>query len=57
MFQNMEQWHIWVCFGVSVSQEDLQVEMHHQRVDFANPGDNVGLNIKGLDKSTGKWVL
>ena len=26
------------------------VEMHHTRVDFANPGDNVGLNIKGLDK-------
>merc|ERR1719455_1579 len=26
------------------------VEMHHQRADFANPGDNVGLNIKGLDK-------
>jgi len=26
------------------------VEMHHQRVDYANPGDNVGLNIKGLDK-------
>jgi elongation factor 1-alpha len=26
------------------------VEMHHQRVDAANPGDNVGLNIKGLDK-------
>jgi elongation factor 1-alpha len=26
------------------------VEMHHQRVDQANPGDNVGLNIKGLDK-------
>merc|ERR1712085_45315 len=25
-------------------------EMHHMRVDFANPGDNVGLNIKGLDK-------
>merc|ERR1719469_631874 len=24
--------------------------MHHSRVDFANPGDNVGLNIKGLDK-------
>merc|ERR1712216_566831 len=24
---------------------------HHQRVDFANPGDNVGLNIKGLDKN------
>merc|ERR1711862_855851 len=27
------------------------VEMHHTRVDFANPGDNVGLNIKGLDKT------
>merc|ERR1712070_549398 len=25
------------------------VEMHHTRADFANPGDNVGLNIKGLD--------
>jgi len=27
------------------------VEMHHMRVDFAGPGDNVGLNIKGLDKN------
>merc|ERR1712185_182722 len=27
------------------------VEMHHTRADFANPGDNVGLNIKGLDKN------
>merc|ERR1712040_24313 len=27
------------------------VEMHYKRVDFANPGDNVGLNIKGLDKN------
>jgi len=26
------------------------VEMHHKRVDEANPGDNVGMNIKGLDK-------
>merc|ERR1719456_2017889 len=26
------------------------VEMHHKRVDAAGPGDNVGLNIKGLDK-------
>ena len=23
---------------------------HHHRVDFANLGDNCGLNIKGLDK-------
>jgi len=27
------------------------VEMHHQRHDDAKPGDNVGLNIKGLDKN------
>merc|ERR1711970_1216924 len=26
------------------------VEMHHQRHEQAKPGDNVGLNIKGLDK-------
>jgi len=26
------------------------VEMHHKQVDSAQPGDNVGLNIKGLDK-------
>merc|ERR1711943_115828 len=26
------------------------VEMHHTRHELANPGDNVGLNIKGLDK-------
>jgi len=26
------------------------VEMHHKRVDAATPGDNVGMNIKGLDK-------
>lgn len=24
--------------------------MHHKRVDSAGPGDNVGMNIKGLDK-------
>jgi elongation factor 1-alpha len=29
----------------------FSVEMHHTRVDVANPGDNVGLNIKGLDKN------
>jgi elongation factor 1-alpha len=26
------------------------VEMHHKRVDEACPGDNVGMNIKGLEK-------
>jgi elongation factor 1-alpha len=33
------------CFG-----KVFTVEMHHKRVDFAAPGDNVGMNIKGLDK-------
>lgn len=28
----------------------FSVEMHHKRVDQAGPGDNVGMNIKGLDK-------
>lgn len=27
------------------------VEMHHKSVSFAGPGDNVGMNIKGLDKN------
>jgi len=27
------------------------VEMHHKQVDMAGPGDNVGMNIKGLDKA------
>merc|ERR1712164_63209 len=26
------------------------VEMHHKCVEGANPGDNVGMNVKGLDK-------
>ena len=33
------------CFGKVFS-----VEMHQQRAEQAKPGDNVGLNIKGLDK-------
>merc|ERR1712137_715065 len=28
------------------------VEMHHSRVDFANPGDNVGLNIRAWIRTT-----
>ena len=28
----------------------FSIEMHHKMVDHASPGDNVGLNIKGLDK-------
>lgn len=26
------------------------IEMHHKKCDKAGPGDNVGMNIKGLDK-------
>merc|ERR1711937_436406 len=26
------------------------VEMHHKRVDQAQPGDNIGMNVKNLDK-------
>merc|ERR1712093_835721 len=29
----------------------FSVEMHHKRVDHALPGDNVGMNIKGLEKN------
>eukprot|EP01013_Petalomonas_cantuscygni_P029273 TRINITY_DN5426_c0_g3_i1.p1 TRINITY_DN5426_c0_g3~~TRINITY_DN5426_c0_g3_i1.p1 ORF type:complete len:480 (+),score=140.11 TRINITY_DN5426_c0_g3_i1:52-1491(+) len=28
----------------------FSIEMHHQRIEKAMPGDNVGLNMKGLDK-------
>merc|ERR1712078_162241 len=28
----------------------FSIEMHHTRYDAAKPGDNVGLNIKGLEK-------
>merc|ERR1719337_323361 len=27
------------------------VEMHHKRQDLANPGDNIGMNVKGLEKN------
>ena len=27
------------------------VEMHHKRQDSAAPGDNIGMNIKGLEKN------
>ncbi|CAE8627871.1 unnamed protein product [Polarella glacialis] len=29
----------------------FSVEMHHQREEQGNPGDNIGVNVKGLDKS------
>ena len=36
--------------GTPCEGKVFTVEMHHKRVDEANPGDNVGLNIKGLHK-------
>jgi len=29
----------------------FSIEMHHKKVEQAGPGDNVGMNIKGLDKN------
>jgi elongation factor 1-alpha len=36
--------------GTPCAGKVFTVEMHHKRVEEANPGDNVGMNIKGLDK-------
>merc|ERR1712113_148693 len=38
-----------VTFGpVNTSTEVKSVEMHHEKVDEATPGDNVGFNVKNL---------
>merc|ERR1712147_400262 len=38
-----------VCFGpVGTTTEGKSVEMHHEKVDEASPGDNVGFNVKNL---------
>merc|ERR1712216_557833 len=37
--------------GTPCEGKVFTVEMHHKRVDAAKPGDNVGMNIKGLDKN------
>jgi len=36
--------------GTPCAGKVFTVEMHHKRVDEAGPGDNVGMNIKGLAK-------
>ena len=33
-----------------VKTEVKSIEMHHQQLQQAEPGDNVGFNIKGVDK-------
>merc|ERR1712198_684297 len=35
-----------------VSGKCFSIEMHHKTVDKAGPGDNVGVNVKGLPKKT-----
>jgi translation elongation factor EF-1alpha len=40
---------VW-CSVPSCALQVFTVEMHHKRVEKAGPGDNVGMNIKGLDK-------
>jgi len=40
---------ITVCFGpLGVQTEVKSVEMHHEQVSEAIPGDNVGFNVKNL---------
>ena len=34
---------------VKVHMKAFTFEMHHTRADFTNPGENIGLNITGLD--------
>lgn len=37
--------------GVPCEGKVFTVEMHHKRVPAANPGDNVGMNMKGLNST------
>jgi len=38
-----------VCFAPScITTEVKSVEMHHEALTEATPGDNVGFNVKGL---------
>jgi len=37
--------------GTPCTGKVFTVEMHHTRVEEAHPGDNVGMNVKGLDKN------
>merc|ERR1712203_613218 len=38
-----------ICFGpMGTTTESKSVEMHHEQVAEAIPGDNVGFNVKGL---------
>ena len=36
----------------NTSGKCFSIEMHHKTVDVAGPGDNVGINVKGLNKQS-----
>lgn len=37
--------------GVPCTGKVLGLEMHHKSVPFAGAGDNVGVNLRGLNKA------
>jgi elongation factor 1-alpha len=37
--------------GVGVSGEVKSIEMHHEEIPQALPGDNIGFNVRGVDKN------
>ena len=39
-----------IIMPAGVKTEVKSIEMHHQQLQKAEPGDNVGFNIKGVDK-------
>jgi elongation factor 1-alpha len=42
-----------VIFMPGASKGEVKtIEMHHERLDQAVPGDNIGFNVRGIDKAT-----
>jgi elongation factor 1-alpha len=39
-----------IIMPAGVKAEVKSIEMHHQQLQKAEPGDNVGFNIKGVEK-------
>jgi len=40
-----------VIMPEGIKTDVKSIEMHHQRLDKAEPGDNIGFNIKGVDRN------
>lgn len=47
----MKPGDIVVFMPVGKKAEVKSIEMHHKRLEQAIPGDNIGFNVKGLDKN------